>query len=135
MSKHYNKELFEKLFTQEPPKELSGLILAKIMIEQKKRAQLSFAGQSILAGSSCVALYEAGIALWHNITQTGFYEYVSFAFSDPTLLVQYWKEFTLSLVESLPLIALIAFLSAVGMLMWSTARAIKDARIALVTHA
>jgi hypothetical protein len=43
------------------------------------------------------------------ITQSlrlGFYDYLSLAFSDGGVIAKYWKEYTLSLVDSLPVISL-----------------------------
>ena len=52
-------------------------------------------------------------------TQSGFYEYLSLAFSDGGAVVSYWKEFALTLADSLPVTSIILCLVAVFMLLVS----------------
>jgi hypothetical protein len=46
-----------------------------------------------------------------DLTRSGFYEYFSLLFSDTGSIISYWKEFTFSIAESLPIISIISVLS------------------------
>lgn len=45
--------------------------------------------------------------LLSELTQSGFYEYASLAFSDTELVLLSWRELTFSLIESLPIMSII----------------------------
>ncbi len=64
---------------------------------------------------------------------TGFDQYLSLAFSDSSVLITYWKELSLSLVESLPLMAVMLVLGALGLFIWSSAKAFQDAETLFLT--
>jgi hypothetical protein len=49
--------------------------------------------------------------LINDFTQSGFYEYLSLAFSTKGLLFSYWKEFAFSLAESLPTMSIVLSLA------------------------
>jgi len=60
----------------------------------------------------------AGIvgSVWYlaaTLTQTSFYHYLSLVFTDADLVLPYWKEFVLSLAETLPLFGITLILVGV----------------------
>ncbi len=61
---------------------------------------------------------------------SGFYNYMSLAFSDSALVFSAWREFAFSLLESVPSIALLLVFVASIALIWSLRRTIINARIA-----
>lgn len=131
MKRTYN-QLFESLPDIDPPMDLEGTIIKIVRSEQKKLARIYFATQSIISGASLVGLIETGIYLLNSFKKTGFYEYASLIFSDPASLSNIWKEFIFSLVESLPALTLIVFLSVTTLFIWSLLKALRDARTALL---
>jgi hypothetical protein len=65
-----------------------------------------------------------------ELLASGFYNYMSLAFSDSTLVFSAWRVFAFSLLESLPSIALLLVLASSALLVWSLRRTIINARIA-----
>jgi len=114
------KKLLGSINIIEPPKGLEGRILARINMEEKRLAKV----RTWIFGGSSLASF--GLSAWaivylvESIKQSGFWQYLSLAFSDGTALA-YSKELSLSLVESLPIVSTILFLSAVGFFIWSFA--------------
>lgn len=117
-----------------PPLELEASILKKITIERTKTTRLRFAFLSATALFSLWGIIQTGISLWQSFRETGFYEYASLIFSDGTTLTSYWKEFTLSLIESLPLLGLTILLVILATFIWSSTKALRDARF-VFSHA
>lgn len=130
------KKLLGSLHLHEPPHELVRLIATRVAREQQKRARLRLGIMSVLSLSSLITLIPALRYLIQGIEQSGFYQYISLAFSDGNIALYYWKEFTLSLAESLPLVATIATLSILFTLLLSirfVARNIRPAFTSLTT--
>jgi hypothetical protein len=101
----------QKLFKNainHPEGRLSGDIFRVI---QAKSARISkfkkfgYLGLSVLSLSGSV--FSIKILIEQSI-RLGFYDYLSLAFSDGGVLATYWKEYTLSLVDSLPVASLVA---------------------------
>lgn len=120
--------LHHTLATIEPPQGLHAAILARIGLAKRRAAQLRaglFGAVALVCGTVLVpALEYTGNQLYAS----GFYEYLSLISSDNSLLLTYWREFGLSLVESLPSLALLLVLPTVVALVWSLARLVKNVR-------
>lgn len=118
------KKLLGSIDLIEPPRELGARIMARINMEEKRLARI----RTWIFGSSTVASF--GLSLWamvylvDSIKQTGFGQYFSLLFSGDSAVYTYWKELSFSLVESLPIVSIIAFLAAVGFFIWSFAKTI-----------
>jgi hypothetical protein len=54
-----------------------------------------------------------------SFAQSGFSTYASLLSSDGSILFLYWKEFTLSIIESLPLMSMTIFLATIFALLLS----------------
>jgi hypothetical protein len=97
----------------EPPEYLHGAILKRINALQMK----AILRRRITCGIAfCVSLAALPVAfnyLAGELVRSGFSQYISLVFSDTGALITYWKEFTLALAESLPLIGITAFLSSI----------------------
>jgi nitrate reductase NapE component len=123
MSEYKNEEKYKKLFGYvnlvEPPKGLGVKILNFIEAREKRLAKI----KSWAFGSTSIASF--GFSVWaivyliQSFKQTGFWQYLSLAFSENGMMLTYWKEFSLSLVESLPVVSVVLFLTAVGFFVWS----------------
>jgi hypothetical protein len=99
-------EIFKKA-KYEPSPDLAFSVLTKIGTHDKRVAKLklwicAFTGLASLAG--LIPVFET---LLDNLAHSGFYEYFSLIFSDGSLILSYWKEFALSLAESLPTTSII----------------------------
>ena len=99
----------QKLFKQSsytPERRLSGDIWN--VIESKsnhiaKFKKYGYVSLSILSLSGSVFSIKS---LIEQFTKLGFFDYLSLAFSDSGVIATYWKEYTLTLVNSLPVISL-----------------------------
>lgn len=100
-----NKSL-EDVFIQatyKPKEALSGSIWQVVCKKQRRRESRllwSYLSLGIISLTTFVFIIKDISA---QFTQSGFYEYASLLSSDSNILTSYWKEFTLSLTESLPL--------------------------------
>jgi hypothetical protein len=104
MNTHLQK-LFNKAVTLPAPT-LSDAIWHAIVIEQKRRKAILVWSYSFLGFVSLSTLVFVIKDIATQFTQSGFYEYVSLLSSDSGMIATYWKEFLLSLTESLPLFAI-----------------------------
>jgi hypothetical protein len=93
-----------------PERRLSDDILISINIRQARNTNIRFWAYSTTGVVSFVGFFLTLRLLIIDFTQSGFYEYLSLVFSDSRAL-SYWKEITLSITESLPMINLIISLS------------------------
>jgi hypothetical protein len=119
------KKLLGSINLIEPPKGLPKRILARISMEEKRLDRI----RAWIFGGSSVASF--GLSLWavvylvDSIKQTGFGQYFSLLFSGDSAVYVYWKELSFSLVESLPIVSVIVFLSAIGFFIWSFANVLR----------
>jgi hypothetical protein len=117
------KDKYKKLFGYvnliEPPKGLEEQIINRISIEEKRLARIRI---FVFGGSSVVSF---GFSLWaviylaNSIKETGFWQYLSLIFSENGAIFAYWRELSLSLAESLPIVGFITFFIAIGFFIWS----------------
>jgi hypothetical protein len=123
------KKLFGYINLIEPAKGLETRILARINKEEKHLMIF----KALAFGSTSLA--SLGFSLWaiiylaNNLKQSGFWQYLSLLFSGDGTVYYYWRELSLSIVESLPIVSLIIFLAAIGILVWSVANTIKDTKL------
>ena len=111
-----------------PTRELRQNILLGIKQEERRRAKVY-----LFAYASIIPLSVLGIVLSfrymsEGFYQSGFYEYLSLLFSGDSAIYVYWKELLLSLIDSMPIIGMIAFLVALGALVWSGANTFTNTR-------
>ncbi|MFA6550004.1 MAG: hypothetical protein WCT36_01450 [Candidatus Gracilibacteria bacterium] len=103
----------------EPPQNLHRNIFMKIARAQKRSALIRF----VLFGIATVASFIGIIPVFQNVAQrfyqSGFYHYASLIFSDFEIVLANWKEFGLSLLESLPIAEISIFLAVLLALLLS----------------
>jgi len=125
MEKGFDK-LFKYLKTNNAPSGLEKRILTKIREMTRKQQMVRI----FVLGGSAIASFGlsvwAAISLAKNTAQTGFWQYLSLAFSENGTILSYWKEFAFSLVESLPILSLILFLTTIGFFIWSFTNIFKN---------
>lgn len=86
--------------------DLPSLIWTKIKKREKKMAKIKLYAFSTISIFSVIGFIPMFKILLNNLAQSGFYEYLSIAFSDSNTIAMYWKEFIFSLTESLPVMSL-----------------------------
>jgi hypothetical protein len=107
-------------------------ILTKIMFRirwEKKRGQLRrrLIFFSFITLSSAMALAPAFRALWLEVSQSGIISYFSFLFSlDLAAVISLGSEFGLSILEILPVMTIVLFLSVVLAFLFSLSFLARD---------
>ena len=94
-----------------PETGLANKIWHNIVVRDRRIAYLKLASFSFVGIASLVGLVPMFKILINDFTQSGFYEYLSLAFSSKGLLFSYWKEFAFSLAESLPTMSIVLSLA------------------------
>ncbi len=89
-----------------PKTGLSDDVWRAIQIKQAKSLKIQSLMYGILGILSLGGFVFMSIYLKRQFTTSGFFQYVSLAFSDGGLLAVYWKEYLLSLADSLPVASL-----------------------------
>ena len=119
------KKLLGSVNLLEPPKGFGAQIFNRINMEEKRLARIRiFAFGASTVASFAFSLW-AVIYLVNSIKETGFSQYFSLIFSENGAVLAYWRELSLSLAESLPIVSLIVFLCAIGLFIWSFANVLK----------
>jgi hypothetical protein len=107
----------------EPSTKLYKGILIEIMRKQVLKARVhisAWAGVFIATLGSFVYSYSYIV---EEITQSDFYQYLSFFFSDSSVAISYWKELALSLGDTAPLFS-ITLILLIGFVSLGTIKAV-----------
>lgn len=86
----------------EPPKRLKLSILASIVEEERRRVKrllVIFAPASLLSLIGIIFSIQYVLKAFY---QSDFYTYFSLLLSDPDVVLTYWKEFAMSLIDTIP---------------------------------
>lgn len=116
------------------PKDLFEKVMRRIREEHRLlhlKRRLFFL--SILFVGSIMALVPAFRMTWAGFAESGFSEFFSLLFSDADLIMVYWKNFALSLLETLPVTNLIVFLAVVLLCLESLKLLVKNAKNIIVS--
>jgi hypothetical protein len=120
-----NKNFFTEI---EPPPGLAQSVLRRIETERYRTARFRFVGMGAVAGISALAMVPAAQYTVTEFYQSGFYQYSSLLLSDGGSIFPYWKEFTLTLAESAPLLGITLSLTLVFVLLGSLQSVFKNRR-------
>lgn len=102
--------VFKKIEELDPPKELGKTILCRIGQERAREIRVEiFLSRIGFVGSFLVLFYAASV-FGKAILESEFWYLVSLVFSDLSIIAQNWQEFTYSLLETMPVINLVAVL-------------------------
>lgn len=99
-------KIFQKVVYKTDP-DLALSIWNTIITRNKRMTQIKLWSFSLVGIASFAGLIPAYKILLSELTQSGFYEYASLAFSDTSLLLSAWKELAFSLIESLPIMSIV----------------------------
>lgn len=97
----------------EHPYKLVDSIFARIIETKRKNARRRSIFYVSVACLSLIAFIPATRFAISEFYRTGFYDYLSLAVTDSSTILLSWKEFLLSLADSLPVIAITFALSVI----------------------
>ena len=118
------------LQTIEPAEGLYGAVMERIAYAKRRQARIRsgvFGALAIVSGAALVPAFQYTAEQFYA---SGFYDYFTLVFSDRGFVLTYWRQFSLSLIESLPSLALLLVLPIVGLLVYSIRRAVQTGRVA-----
>ena len=119
MEEHEFKKIFEYLPTVAPPPGLHRAVIAIIERKRKRRARTRLAlFGALVALTTGVLPFVWGHAA-QEVSRSGASHYLSLLFSDSGSVLIYWREFTLTLAESLPVFYASVFLGTLFVLLSS----------------
>lgn len=107
-------EKLRKLFLEQtyaPEAELKNKAWQAIVRREKRINNFKLWFFSSISFLSTVGLYSMLQILFHDLAQSGIYQYISLAFSDTGSVVTFWKEFAFSIADALPIVSITLSLS------------------------
>ncbi len=122
-------QLHHALCTVEPPEGLYSKVFSYITLREQRAARVRAFFLGMLTVFSAVVLVPAVQYVGAELYASGFYEFVSIAFSSHTVFLSAWRELTLSMLESLPSVALLVLAAVGASLVWSLTRAVSNVRV------
>jgi len=126
MEKDY-KKLFMNLEDAKPSDELFEKIILRIGKEERmtvaKKRIIFF---SFLLIVSSFGLVYSFIAVQEALVNSGFFQFFSLIFSDFSIVATYWQNFLLTLLESLPVIAVVISLVMLSLVLGFSTFLMKD---------
>lgn len=129
------RSILSQLEVFTPATGLSAKILLSIEREKQRIARIRLSVFSLLSLGSSFALVFIMPYAQEGFSHSGFTDYFSLLFSDTGTVLTFWKEFALSIVESLPFLEITALALFAFIFLCSLSLAAKNMRIAfLSTH-
>jgi hypothetical protein len=111
------------------PAGLFGAILTRTAVARRRGALARLAAFLIIVLGSSISLISALRYAGQEFYDSGFYDYLSLILSDRAFVMRSWGEFSYSLIESLPSLALLALAVCSAALVWSAWRALRNAQV------
>lgn len=105
----------------EVPAGLEQAILQRVARLARRRL-IAF---NLLAAGSFAGLSYGVIVVGQSFWQSGFYQYLRLLWTDQSVLIA-WRELGLSLLESLPVVSLVAVLALGGLGWWLILKALEN---------
>ncbi len=109
-----------------PEGDLKEQVWSLVIHREKQEYLIKSWSYGILGVLSLFGLVISIKDLMLKFSQSGFYEYLSLAFSESGSVATYWREFALSLADSLPITSIVLSLLAVFILFISIRRTLKQ---------
>jgi hypothetical protein len=128
------EKILKNTYEIEPPEGLFGKILARINLAKRRSATaraVFFGAVTVASLAVIIPIFQSFIQIF---SQSSFYQYFSLIFSDGQTILLYWKEFALSLVESLPITELIILSSIIFILLGSIRLASKNLKVLFLSN-
>lgn len=118
----------------EPRSRLCVEICNTIAVREKRARRTRLITYTVIAGVSFIAIVPTTMILVNDLSQSGFGHYASLAFSDGAALTEYWKQFAVTLVESVPVVSLALLLGTILVLGWSSRNALRQTKPLTITN-
>ena len=115
-----------------PPQTLVRSIIAQIMKRRRRDARVRlglFAGLLVGSGTALIPALQYAA---DEVSRSDFYRYIALLFSNGSAVFASWREFSLLLAESLPVMGLIAVFGALFFLVYSLRLIAKNMQMALL---
>lgn len=103
----------------DPPAKLRANILVRIGQEERRRARVSLSVFATVVPFSILGVVFSIQYMLEGFYQSGFYSYFSLLLSDPDVVLAYWGDFSLSIVESAPFMGITLSLITIVVLLMS----------------
>jgi hypothetical protein len=100
------EKAFKTLGELKSPDLLNSKILLRIDHERVKRLNRQVLITRIVGGLSFVSFFPIFINLVGQMQNSGFWNYLSLLFTDTSIVMTYWKQFSMSLIEATPVFPL-----------------------------
>ena len=110
------KQLFNII---EPSQNLKISILNKIKREEKKKTIYKIAFSSVISLFSILLAVIFTLNIIRDAYQSGLSEYLSLLISDGVSIASYWQTYTMSVVESLPIVPITMVIASIWIFVWS----------------
>jgi hypothetical protein len=119
MPKDY-ENFFQYIKSQEPPKGLFDKIIFAIKKEQElQHTKRLLFGFLLLLIISIISTPFSFILLINQIKSSGIHYFISSAFSNFNVFITYWKEFSLAIIESIPIVAVAIFILDMALIIFT----------------
>lgn len=125
------KEAFQKA-SYHPESRLSDDIWSFIQKKELIQSKIKFWSYSSIGLFSLIGFIPVFKSLLTRMSTSGFYDYLSMAFSGGSTISYYWKEFLLSLVDSLPFTSLVFSLFLLFILIISIKKSLEQLKYKLL---
>jgi hypothetical protein len=133
MDQHYQK-LFSTLEAPEPPAGLTQKILLRISKRERRILGIKIAVSASVFGVSVGVVVAGCVSLISSLTQSGFFQIGSLAFSDFSSITANFSDFAFSMTETFPIFTTVVLLSGVMFAIWSMAALIDEASLLHARH-
>ena len=120
------KKAFKNIGESDSLDILPSKIILRIGQIQTKRDKTRIIISRTVGGLSFIALFPVFINIINQLHSSGFWNYFSLIFTDTSIVATYWREFSLSLVDSLPIFQLSLILLLILSLSISLRSALKN---------
>ena len=103
----------------EPREELKNSITKIIKKEERKKTIQNMVFSSVVSLASILMVVIFVINIIKDAYQSGLSEYLSLLISDSSSVLSYWKVYTMSVVESLPILQITILFASIWVFVWS----------------
>ncbi len=93
------------LKTYEVSSSLSDRVLMRVRQAEKRQALLESVFSYSFLVLAILAVFGSGLWIYQDASQTGLWTMLSLVFTDGATILSFWKEFTVSVIESVPFIS------------------------------
>jgi len=113
----------------EPPAGLLEKIIKRIHREERILVLRRVIIFSITLLASVIGLFPTYSMLASDLSQSGFFRFLSLTFSDFSVVTAYWQSFAMILLQSLPALSLALFLAIILTFLQSIKSLTKDVKL------